>query len=706
MTSPQISIIVPVYQVEKYLRDCLEHLIHQTYSNIEIICVDDGCTDNSPAILQEYADRDARIRIVRQKNGGLSAARNSGMKVATAPFLMFCDSDDYYELDMCEKMLAAIQNAPEADLAMCGMQIFFEDELGKNISDNYHDWYQLKFEGYVPICAKLLKNCTAYVWNKIYRRDFLEKYEITFPEGVNFEDRWFFYVCAVHARGIYFIKDTLYHYRRRKGSIMSDTYAKKNYVSIDQFRIAIRLWYYYKKHNVLHKWGEYIVDFWRQNLRMSLRYEKTAEARKKITGMVRDFIRNEKLGSNNMPRDIVGALNSILRKDDKKLTQRICGPIDRRLTCRKKTIRLFKIPMFGISYTHSSITTRVFGIPVWRTSFKPTHFTPIDNDNTILLKTLREIGSFTYIPNPGNMGDLLLAASTLKFLDEHGLPYRMYKEGEFPDTIVYGGGGAWTANYEKWWKNFLPIFAKSKRVVILPSSFHDCEHLWEAVDERFTIFCREPLSYKYACQQATRARVILDHDMALRMPASIFNERIPSKVQDSHRACDVLYDLAYLPESDIAYFLRKDMESNGKADMPGIDLSSYGYGSQNSPREKFMYFAQFMLTIVDFYKVIVTDRLHVAISGALMGKKVYILDNSYKKCSSVYLHSLQHLPNIQLVEELPLHEDLEKEAQMVPEGHNVSFFRRMKSHYTYYKQKIIKECLKKLFMKSTVMKLG
>ncbi len=101
MNNSMISVIVPVYNVEKYLSKCLDSIINQTYQNLEIICVDDGSTDSSPMILEEYAKKDSRIKIITRQNGGLSAARNTGVKNATGEFVSFVDSDDWILLVCC-----------------------------------------------------------------------------------------------------------------------------------------------------------------------------------------------------------------------------------------------------------------------------------------------------------------------------------------------------------------------------------------------------------------------------------------------------------------------------------------------------------------------------------------------------------------------------------------------------------------------------
>ena len=123
---PKISIIVPIYNVCRYIPICLDSLINQTCYNVEILCIDDGSTDASPSILQEYASRDARIIILSQPNAGQGAARNRALEIARAPYIMFCDGDDWYEPTMCEHMLAAMQSAPGVDYAFFATHLHYE----------------------------------------------------------------------------------------------------------------------------------------------------------------------------------------------------------------------------------------------------------------------------------------------------------------------------------------------------------------------------------------------------------------------------------------------------------------------------------------------------------------------------------------------------------------------------------------------------
>lgn len=292
MSTPSVSVIVPVYNVEPYLRQCLDSLINQTLHDIEIICVDDGSTDGSPVILQEYAAKDERIRIITQKNAGLSAARNAGMRAMTAPYVMFCDSDDWYEPTMCEIMYHAIDGEDVAEMAVCERKMEYEYEASQAERQSDEEFSSLRFSGLTELSGEiLLSYFTPSVCSKIFRCSFLSAYGIQFPEGLEFEDWYFFNICVAHATHMVFVQERLYHYRRRQGSIVYNvTYKKSLTIVNDRLRIAALLWDYYKEHGLLRKWDGYIATVWIKSLKNALYHARGVKDRKLIADTVREFI--------------------------------------------------------------------------------------------------------------------------------------------------------------------------------------------------------------------------------------------------------------------------------------------------------------------------------------------------------------------------------------------------------------------------------
>lgn len=213
MREDLISIIVPVYNVEKYLEECVDSIINQTYKNLEIILVDDGSTDNSGKICDEYKEKDNRIVVIHKKNGGLSSARNEGMKYAKGAYLQFVDSDDYMDNDMVE-MLYNMIITESADISMCSHYIL---KNGNIYSDATNGKYVFSNE---EALEELLLDRTIrfYAWNKLFRKELFE--DVCYPEGRLFEDILAMPEVFAKAKKIAFEDVPKYYYRQREGSIL------------------------------------------------------------------------------------------------------------------------------------------------------------------------------------------------------------------------------------------------------------------------------------------------------------------------------------------------------------------------------------------------------------------------------------------------------------------------------------------------------
>ena len=231
----EISVIIPVYNVEKYLERCLDSIINQTFEEIEIICVNDGSTDNSRKILEKYKKQDSRVVIIDKKNGGLSSARNVGMKVATGKFISFIDSDDWVNLTFLEKLYKNITTL-NTDISICGVHLY--DELKQEINDNlpyftlecFNDFFNNKVFSYEDT-KSFLMDVPVMAWNKLYRKSFLDECNAQFPEGLIWEDGPFFFSIYFRTQKVSLIRDLLYYYRiNRKGSIVQK--AGKSFIDI------------------------------------------------------------------------------------------------------------------------------------------------------------------------------------------------------------------------------------------------------------------------------------------------------------------------------------------------------------------------------------------------------------------------------------------------------------------------------------------
>ncbi len=217
----RISVIVPVYKVEAYLNECIRSILEQTYTNLEVILVDDGSPDHCPQMCEEWADRDSRVNVIHKQNGGLSSARNAGLDICTGDYIAFVDSDDWIMPDMYQSMYDAIK-AEAADICACNIISCYPDRKvtwgGKSYlaGDSETMLGLLYDDAAFPVCA----------WNKLYKRELWEHFR--FPEGKLCEDAFTTYLLLHKADRIVQITDALYCYRIRPESIMTSAFSSKS----------------------------------------------------------------------------------------------------------------------------------------------------------------------------------------------------------------------------------------------------------------------------------------------------------------------------------------------------------------------------------------------------------------------------------------------------------------------------------------------
>lgn len=248
-----ISIIVPVYKVEKYLEKCIESILNQTYKNLEIILVDDGSPDNCPQICDEYAKKDSRIVVIHQKNGGLSNARNTGLDIAKGEYIGFVDSDDYIAKDMYESLYNAMKDNC-AQISICNF--YNVNEKGEKVETEIEDEItenEIIFSKQEAVKEMLHdKIIRGYVWTKLFKKDCFET--LRFPDGKNYEDVAISIRCFEKADKIVGINKHEYYYLHREDSIdrtkteknIEDAieisyerykYVKENYPDIEEYNV-------------------------------------------------------------------------------------------------------------------------------------------------------------------------------------------------------------------------------------------------------------------------------------------------------------------------------------------------------------------------------------------------------------------------------------------------------------------------------------
>ncbi len=233
-----ISVIIPIYKVEKYLPKCVESVLAQTYKNIEIILVDDGSPDNCPQICDDYAKKYSNVKVIHKQNGGLSSARNSGIEAAKGEFLVFIDSDDYVANDMLEKLYFALVNN-DADLSMCN--VVRVDTDGNIVGSNHilKNTVMNKSQAFDTLTTGIADYVVA--WNKLYKRVIFNT--LRYPEGRIHEDEFVIHKVFGECEKVVVISDVGYYYVKHDGTITTSGLSVKR---VDAVYAMLDRYYYLK----------------------------------------------------------------------------------------------------------------------------------------------------------------------------------------------------------------------------------------------------------------------------------------------------------------------------------------------------------------------------------------------------------------------------------------------------------------------------
>lgn len=248
----KVSVIVPVYNTEPYLRRCLDALVNQTLEDIEIVVVNDGSTDHSPNILQEYETAyPSKIKVLTKENGGQATARNMGIRCCTGEYIGFADSDDYVDTSMYEKMYS-LAKQKDADFVECHYH-YLQEKEGKLI--------ELKTRGNIREYENrkdMFIDPQVSPWNKLYRREILTETEITFPEGVIYEDTAFYIKTISAIKRTAYLDEHLVYYFLRGSSTMN---ANKSRRVADIFAVLQDILDYYQSHQLYEEYADELEYF-------------------------------------------------------------------------------------------------------------------------------------------------------------------------------------------------------------------------------------------------------------------------------------------------------------------------------------------------------------------------------------------------------------------------------------------------------------
>lgn len=264
----KVTIVVPIYNVEPFIKECLDSLINQTLKEIEILCIDDCGTDNSIKITEEYAKKDNRIKIIHhERNLGLGATRNTGIKYSTGEYIGFVDSDDWVDLDYYEVLYNETKKS--------GVEIILNDNIIKYKSKfSQKQFYRPKRKnkkGFFEISCDNLLNIPAMTWCKLYKKSFLDLINIKFPDKLRYEDNYFNFTTLTFLKKIYIINGPKYFYRRRTDSIIGLN--RKVIKNDDMLEIVKNIYSFYKKNDLTNKF-KLIIIFLKDHLELHQNKEK------------------------------------------------------------------------------------------------------------------------------------------------------------------------------------------------------------------------------------------------------------------------------------------------------------------------------------------------------------------------------------------------------------------------------------------------
>lgn len=633
----KISIIVPVYKVEKYLNKCIESIINQTYKNLEIILVDDGSPDSCSKLCDLWGEKDSRVQVIHQKNKGLSAARNVGLQFVTGDYIGFIDSDDFIHPEMFERMLKEILKV-NADLCICGTRWINEDgSLYKNVIQspirnelmNQNDAFE-----------KLVwKNGFYYVtaWNKLYKRKIFD--EIRFPEGKIHEDEFTIHHIISQCSLIVSIEKELYFYVQRENSIMHNSYSEKHLDGV----LAL-----FERYEFFKRIGKKKLSYSTLKQCYGILYEKL---------QIFDIYKNK------------NDFEIIVKKVSKELWINLRS-IKLLLLYYKKLLR------GTVAFEKSKLLLKkIFSIRDYKKGV------------VILLAT----------PTHGNLGDQAIVYSEYIILHKYFPQKKLIEISDtyylrFPDLIeqyvlkediiIISGGGnmgtLWPQEDDKI-QDIICRFSKN-RIIVFPQTCYyepmvDCKERLlnnqkiyaKALD--LTIMLRDKLSYIFMEENFPEITIVLVPDivMALNLP------------QKGNRREGVLLclrdDCERVISKEEKKYLKEEIEQIDTKYIETSTVVTCHIDTKNRKKELQKKWDEFSKS-----SLVITDRLHAMIFSVITKTPCIALDNKSKKVAGAY-EWIKELEYIQYAENI---------TQVIHLMHNMIDMDIYESGYNYPLKKIEK----------------
>lgn len=616
-----ISVIVPIYNVEQYLEKCIKSLINQTYSNIEIILVDDGSTDTSGKICDSWKKMDSRIIVIHKRNGGLSDARNAGIEAASGQWFMFVDSDDYVLETFCEHAVQLVKES-YSDIGVFNYQFCWEDRVES--SDENVDGLKENKEAMYNLLSGNTKN---YAWNKIYKRELFN--DVRYPVGKVWEDIGTTYKLFSSAKKVNFSQEVLYCYRQRSVSISYAPPANALFDIYEQYKEQYEFCRIY--------YPDFMDIVWDNVIGYAL------ICCIKNYSMVREWTNYQSL------------------KDCLRLNHKI--PKELSFT-KKVMLTIFRISE-GLFYKICSVT---YFLKSRKHSFMASYlkrYIPVKCKLYVkyILQSKNRFdfqnSKFVYIDfgNYGNAGDNAIGLSTLDFIRKNisvDINYfmvsefynnvKMYKRMIKKDTvIILSGGGNLGVKYLEFERirELICILFKDNPIIIFPQTldFGDLtnsmnQHILSEAQKIYskcrdlTICAREKKSYDMINQYFPQNRVILVPDIVLRYRCNNLEHNKNKKVlfcfrKDEEKSID-----------DYTIKELKKIADNKGYGIEEADTWDKGMIFHNESESR-----EYVMNKIDKFstaELVLTDRLHGMIFAYLANTPCIVFPNNNHKIAGVF----------------------------------------------------------------------
>ena len=613
MKNELISVIVPVYKVEKYIHRCVDSILNQTYWNLEIILVDDGSPDVCPKICDEYAQMDSRIRLIHKKNGGLSSARNAGLDIAQGEYIAFIDGDDYIHPEMLGRLYDAL-NDSEADMSICNLQ--YVNEEGHALSKYSDNVIKKQILNSDDVFQKSLEYCGQFyivAWNKLYKSELWKTYR--FREGKIHEDEFAFHHIIGQCRRISCISDIGYYYVQHIGSIMAEQTADKK---MDAMEALMERMAYFKHKN---KWKFIPVldnDCFYAVCDIK-KLHKNYDEKKRFLSLEMEYKSNHQW---------------ILENLDFPLGFHVKRIIYRLIPSAFETLRKVKELLRKIKY--EAVYLRIFIQTKW-----------------IRFSKDKKCIYFISTPMHGNLGDQAIVYAQYRLMEECGIKKSVIEVTRYSyehlckklgklvdndDLIVIDGGGnlgtLWMEEEEKM-RDIVQRFPQNPIFIFPQTAYYEPSHYGQkelkksaeiySGHRNLTILCRDRITYGLVKENFHGVKSFYTPDM---VP---FLSNVQHKSERDGILLCLREDLESIREADFLPRLKAGLLKKGYAVRKTSTLVDRKVTKWNRQKELEKKWKEFSSA-----KLIITDRLHGMIFSAVTGTPCIALDNISHKVRDGY----------------------------------------------------------------------